>query len=392
MKKREPVGRRAPEPERAALGLEAEFVVVLDGEAVDPKQAFGDPRAFLGEGALHRTGSSYHLPTGGAVYFDTGVIEVVTPVVELERGAPSQAVRSLWEGIHAVRERLDHWSHRERRDARLVGFSAHYNLSLPGLGDGRRVAGMAHGLTHMLAFPVMLFGANRRSTGVGVRPRPGRVEVTVDFTPDPVLAIATAAIIAAAVREVAAWGSHDPGELERRGYPVIAGFRPVPHTSRRGWLARYSCFDPDPFRTGPDRRAWRTTRGKPVSVRSVARRVVALLRPQLRQVAAPQTLALVDRVLAGRYRSLLDLEDRPAAYEDVGRDGPWREEDPASPLPRSRYEQVMLDVMRGRPIRAGGRRWLPVATRGWTRVRYRSDDGLTRTFSVDQLARLRKGG
>jgi hypothetical protein len=395
MKKGEPVRRRrTEEPERAAMGLEAEFVVVLDGLAVDPKGAFGDPRAFLGSEAIHRVGSSYHLPTGGAVYFDTGVIEVVTPVMELEFGAPSRAVRSLWEGIHIVRERLDEWSRREGRDARLVGFSAHYNVSMPELGDGRRVARVAHLLVHLLAFPVMLFAANRRSTGVGVRPRASRIEVTVDFTPDAELTTGTAALVAAAAREVAGWKDLDLdlAALGRKGYPVLEGFHPVPHTSRRGWLARFSCFDPDPFRIPPGTRAWRTTRGDTVSVRSATRRVVSRLLPALRAIATAETLAVIRGVTAGRRRSLLDLPDRPATYEDVGRDGPWRETDPASPLPRSRYEQVMLDVIRGRPIHAGGRRWRPVGTHGWTHARYRADDGVTRIFSVEQLARLRQGG
>jgi hypothetical protein len=390
MKKQESLRPRGmAEPERAAIGLEAEFLTVIDGEPVDPKAAFGDPRAFLGDGAMHRTGSSYHLPNGGAVYFDTGVIEIVTPVIELEKGSPSQAARSLWEGIFTVRERLDTWSAATGRDARLVGFSAHYNLSLPGLDNGARLAGMARALVDVLAFPVILFAANRRSTGVGLRPRPGRIEVTVDFTPDPALMTATAAVIAGAVREVAGWSSLEPEELERRGYPIIAGFSPVPHTSRKGWLARFTCYDPDPFRTPPDERAWQTTTGDRVSLRQATRRVVARLMPRIREVAAPDTITLIRRVLSRRHPSLLDLEDRPGNYEDVGRDGPWREPDPASPLPRSLYEQVMLDVMEGRTIRAAGRRWRPVATSGWTRVRYRSDDGRTRTFSVDELVRLR---
>lgn len=390
MKKREAIRQRGAEPERAALGLEAEFVVVLDGEVVDPKDAFGDPRTFLGPGAMHRTGSSYHLPNGGAVYFDTGVIEIVTPVIELERGAPSQAVRSLWEGIFIVRDRLDEWSRSTGRDARLVGFSAHYNVSDPALRDGARRHRVALLLVHLLAFPVMLFAANRRSTGVGVRPRPGRVEVTVDFTPDPALMTAAVALMVAAVQEVAGWSGHGLGDLERRGYPVIAGFEPVPHTSRKGWLARFSCFEPNPFRTPPDRRAWRTTRGEQVSVRRAARRVAVRLLPRLRAVAAPETVTLIRRVITRRHPSLLDLDDRPATYEDVGRDGPWREPDRSRPLPRSLYEQVMLDVMDGRPLRTAGRRWRPVVTRGWTHVRYRSDDGQERTFSVDELVRLRQ--
>lgn len=393
MKKWEPRREReAREPARGAMGLEAEFVVLLDGRAVDPKDAFGDPRAFLEHDAMHRVGSSYHLPTGGAVYFDTGVVEVVTPVIELGAGAPSQAARSLWDGIHVVRAGLDRWGEEAGREARLAGFSAHYNVSLPSLAEPGRPGRLAYLLVHMLVFPVMLLAANRRSTGVGVRPRSGRIELTVDFTPDPHLTAATAALVVAAARETGEWDRLDGIELERRGYPVIAGFQPVPHTSRRGWLARYSCFQPDPFRTAPDVAAWRTTRGELVSVRGASRRVVARLLPRLREMAAPTTLHLIRHVLAGRCPSPLDAPDRPAAYDDVGRDGPWVEPDPARPTPRSGYEQVMLDVVRRRPIRAAGRRWRPVATTGWTRVRYRSDDGLTRTFSLDQLARLRRGG
>ena len=34
---------------------------------------------------------------------------------------------------------------------------------------------------------------------------------------------------------------------ERRGLPVIRGFRPRKHTSRRGWLARFDGFPENPF-------------------------------------------------------------------------------------------------------------------------------------------------
>lgn len=388
MKKRERSAPRA-EPERGAIGLEAEFACVVDGESVDPAELFGDPRAFLGEGALHRVGTSYHLPTGGAVYFDTGVIEVVTPVIEIGPACPGQAVRSLWEGVCLVRSRLDDWSAREGREARLVGFSAHYNVSLPELRGRERLSAIARVLVDLLPFPVMLFAANRRSTGVGVRPRAGRIEVTVDFTPDPGLMAATTAIILAAVLEVASWPDPGPAAVEARGYPVLGDVEPVPHTSRKGWLARFSCYDPDPYRSDPDAALWRTTRGEMISVRGTARRVVSRLAPVLRRVAADDTRRLIGLVLLGRLPSLLDLPDRPEAYEDVGRLCVWEEPDPRRPLHRSAYEQVMRDAIAGRPIRVDGRVYRPVATSGWTRVRYRSASGRTRTFSVDELVRLR---
>ena len=79
----------------AAIGMEAEFAVVIDGVQVKPENIFGSPRRIIREKMMHRKGRSYHLPTGGAVYFDTGVIEVATPVIEIERGCAARARRSL---------------------------------------------------------------------------------------------------------------------------------------------------------------------------------------------------------------------------------------------------------------------------------------------------------
>src|SRR5687767_8613045 len=124
----------------AAIGLEAEFAVILDGEQVRPEDIFGSPRNIIRGPLMHRVGRSYHLPTGGAVYFDTGVIEVATPVIEIERGCAARAGRSLWESIRFIRHELDGWEKRTGRHVRLVGFSAHYNISfeLPRARQGRR--------------------------------------------------------------------------------------------------------------------------------------------------------------------------------------------------------------------------------------------------------------
>src|SRR5688572_21573354 len=113
----------------AAIGMEAEFELYLDDQLVKPEREFGDPRAFIRGPLMHRTGTSYHLPTGGVVYFDTGVIELATPVIEIERGCAARAGRSLWESIRYVRGELDGWERKSGRHARLSGFSAHYNIS-----------------------------------------------------------------------------------------------------------------------------------------------------------------------------------------------------------------------------------------------------------------------
>src|SRR6059058_5524077 len=150
----------------AAIGMEAEFAVIMDGVQVRPEDTFGSPRRFIREKMMHRKGRSYHLPTGGAVYFDTGVIEVATPVIEIEPGCAARAGRSLWESILFVRGELDAWEERTGREVRLIGFSTHYNIffELPRhrQGKSRTVQKLALLLSYILPVPVMVLAANRR--------------------------------------------------------------------------------------------------------------------------------------------------------------------------------------------------------------------------------------
>ena len=93
----------------AAVGLESEFELWIDGRRERPEDLFDSPRDIVRGELMHRRGTSYHLPTGGAVYFDTGVVELATPVIELERGCAARAGRSLWESILFLRSELDAW-------------------------------------------------------------------------------------------------------------------------------------------------------------------------------------------------------------------------------------------------------------------------------------------
>src|SRR5688500_19288438 len=110
-------------------GMEAEFNVVMDGKEIDPRKFWGDPTAFIDQPLLRRTRSSLQLPTGGAVYFDRGVIEVVTPVIELAPGCTARVVRNLGEQIAFVRDELTKWEGKTGRHIRLKAYSAHYNIS-----------------------------------------------------------------------------------------------------------------------------------------------------------------------------------------------------------------------------------------------------------------------
>lgn len=375
----------------AAIGLEAEFTVEVNGRPTRPERLFGDPRAFLGDGLMHRTGTSYHLPTGGAVYFDTGVIEVATPVIEIARGCAARGGRSLWEGILQVRDALDRWERRRHQDLRLVGFSTHYNVSFEharaGRATGRTVEKLALLLTHVLPVPVMLLAANRRSTGIGVRPRGDRIEVTADFTPSPALMIATATLIVGIVREVMTWRTFELAELERQGLPQIRGFRPAPHTSRKGWLARRESFPQNPFACEVDASVWELEGGGRMSLRDVAGRTARRFWPAIRRVSDPFSFRMIGSVLSGRAPSLLDLDDRPPEYEDVGRLCTWDNLFSEEELSRSRYERVLIRAIAGRTLRVGGRRYTPVGMRGWAAVVFRDERGGMHVVGIDSLLR-----
>jgi hypothetical protein len=376
----------------AAMGMESEFALFQNDQQIRPEDIFGSPRDFIRGNLMHRVGTSYHLPTGGAVYFDTGVIEVATPVIEIERGCAARAGRSLWESIHFVRDELDVWDRAHGSDSRLVGFSAHYNVSFD-LERGERVSGrtterLARLLTYILPIPVMLLATNRRSTGVGVRPRKDRIEITVDFTPSPALMIATATLIVGIVREVMSWDRYLLAELAQHDIPIIKGFRPVPHTSRKGWLARFSCYPFNPFACDIDDAMWPTRRHGVLSLREIAGRTVKYFWRSIRRLSDPFTFRLIGSVIRGRSPSLLELTDRPPEYEDVGRLCTWDQLFPAQQLARSRYERVLIRAISGQTLRLGRLRLKPIGMRGWSAVVFRGlDDGRRTVIPIDDLVR-----
>ena len=386
-----PPGGGAERLQLAAIGMEAEFSVMVDERPARPEHVFGDPRAFVRGPLMHRVGTSYHLPTAGAVYFDTGVIEVATPVIEIERGCAARAGRSLWESILYLRDELDAWERRHGRSVRLVGFSTHYNISFEiprhQQGRSRTVDKLALLLAYILPVPVMMLAANRRSTGIGVRPRGDRIEITADFTPSPSLMIATGTLITGIVREVMRWPSFELDMLDRMELPVIRDFRPIPHTSRKGWLARPGCYPANPFQADVDDPRWETRDGRTLSLRAIAGLTTHHFWHPIRRISDPFTFRLIGSVMRGRAPSLLDLPDRPPEYEDVGRLCTWDHLFPPAQMERSRYERVLIRAISGQSLWIGHRRFRPTGMRGWSAVVFRDDDGGRHVFGIDRLTR-----
>jgi hypothetical protein len=384
--------RRTPgaTPPRAVIGLEAEFNLFVNGRRRRPEKVFGDPSRLVRRRMIPRTGKSFQLPAGGAIYFDTGVIEVATPIVELEPGCCYRATRLLWEQIRYLRQELDHWARRHKCQCTLQGFSTHYNFSFPHArrSEMRNATKLAYLLAHVLPVPVLVLAANRQSSAVGVRPRRTRIELTADFTPDPVLMLATCAFVAGVVETVIRWEDFGLRHLEQHGVPRMARFRLRKHSSRRGWRVLSDSLGRNPFVSNINEPLWKLRDGRTLSLRAIAAETLRPFRRRIRQISDLRTLEHIAAVFAGDARSLLDFEKRPDAYDDVGHGIDWGRRRMRR-WPRSRYEKVIHRVIAREPMRIGQKRYQVDRMNGWYEVMFREvGTKRRRTLNLDELVRL----
>ena len=377
-------------PPRAVIGLEAEFNLFVNGRRRRPERVFGDPSRLIRHRMIPRTGKSFQLPAGGAIYFDTGVIEVATPIVEFEPGCCYRATRLLWEQIRYLRRELDHWARRQKCRARLQGFSTHYNFSFPSTrkSELRNATKLAYLLAHILPVPVILLSTNRQSSAVGVRPRGNRIEVTVDFTPDPALMLATTAFIAGTMETVLRWEDFRLRQLWRHGLPRIARFRLQKHSSRRGWRVTTDSLGRNPFTSDINESLWKLRDGRTLGLRAIAAETLRPFRQRIRKISDPSTLEHIAAVFAGDARSLLDFEKRPEAYDDVGHGIDWGRRR-LRRWPRSKYEKVIHRVIAREPMRIGQKRYQVDRMNGWYEIDFREvGSKRRRRFNLDELVRL----
>src|SRR6266496_4330323 len=377
-------------PPRAVIGLEAEFNLFVNGRRRRPEKVFGDPSRLIRRRMIPRTGKSFQSPAGGAIYFDTGVIEVATPIVEIEPGCCYRATRSLWEQIRYLRGELDYWAKRNRCQCRLQGFSAHYNFSFPNARKSklRNATKLAYLLTHILPVPVLLLAANRQSSAVGVRPRRTRIEVTADFTSDPALMLATCAFVAGVVQTVLRWEDFGLRHLNRNRIPRLTPFRLRKHSSRRGWRVTADSLAQSPFVADTNAPLWRLRDGRILSLRAIAAETLSPFRRRIRRISDSNILEHIAAVFAGNARSLLDFAERPETYDDVGRTIDWGRRRMRR-WPRSKYEKVIHRVIAHEPMRIGQKRYQVDRMNGWYEIEFREvGTKRRRAFNLDELVRL----
>jgi hypothetical protein len=243
-------------------------------------------------------------------------------------------------------------------------------------------------LAHILPVPVILLATNRQSSAVGVRPRGNRIEVTVDFTPDPALMLATSAFIAGAMETVLRWEDFRLRQLERHGLPRIVRFRLRKHSSRRGWRVTSDSLGRNPFTSDINEPLWKLRDGRRLGLRAIAAETLRPFRQRIRQISDSSTLEHIAAVFAGDARSLLDFEKRPDAYDDVGHGIDWGRRRMRR-WQRSKYEKVIHRVIAREPMRIGQKRYQVDRMNGWYEIEFREvGTKRRRTFNLDELVRL----
>jgi hypothetical protein len=159
----------------------------------------------------------------------------------------------------------------------------------------------------------------------------------------------------------------------------------MPHTSRKGWLARWDCYPRSPFACDVDGDTWDTSHGR-LSLRTIANRIFERFHRAIARVADPFSVRLIADVVGRRGPTLLTLPERPPAYEDVGREDVWHGRSSFDHLDRSRYERALINAVAGRPLRLFGSMCRPIGVRGWSAVVFKRADGAHVTMPIDLLA------
>src|SRR4051794_41876350 len=87
-------------PPLPVIGLEAEFTLFINDVKRTPEKVFGTPRKLIRKAMIPRTGRSFQLPAGGALYFPTAGVKVAPPIIELWPGCVFPGPQLLLEQIH----------------------------------------------------------------------------------------------------------------------------------------------------------------------------------------------------------------------------------------------------------------------------------------------------
>src|SRR5437773_10537989 len=199
--------------------------------------------------------------------------------------------------------------------------------------------------------------------------------------------LATCAFVAGAVETVVRWKDFGLRQLNRNGIPRVTPFRLRKHSSRRGWRVTADSLGQNPFTSDTNAPLWKLRDGRMLSLRAIAAEILTPFRRRIRQVSDSNTLEHITAVFAGDARSLLDFQERPETYDDVGRAIDWGRR--TRRWSRSKYEKIIHQVIAREPMRIGQKRYRADRMNGWYQVDFREVGTKRRcTFNLDELVQL----
>jgi hypothetical protein len=286
---------RPSKSDESIVGIEHEYRVVVDGEAVDF-------RTMIGELDLRPVGcdpsdpNARHLVNGLMVTADGREAEVVTPPIAIEPGCSWYASRWTSLGHTTLCSSLG-------ETARLQGYSTHINVSVD--GDPMRTAWL---YARHFALPSMLLIDQPESPGLLVRPRPGRLEVGGEFAVGQQLRAALVFNLAAGAACAAAASARSPGKL-----PAAIDGDIAAAVERPGWYIDRRAFGTDLYRYGRDTIVF--VDGVPARSGDVLVRAWEHVRDHACQLVGPDEIGLVDDTVEERRPIPLESITR---FEDLG--------------------------------------------------------------------------
>jgi hypothetical protein len=144
----------------------------------------------------------------------------------------------------------------------------------------------------------------------------------------------------------------------------------------------------NPFASDVNKPLWKLRDGRRLSLRAIAAETLRPFQRRISKIADSIALEHIAAVFAGDARSLLDFEQRPDAYDDVGHTIDWGRRQMRR-WRRSKYEKVIHRVIARERMSIGQKRYQVDRMNGWYEVDFREvGTRRRRTFNLDELVRL----
>jgi hypothetical protein len=278
-----------PSPPGSLIGIEHEYRVLRDGVQVDFRTLISQLQ--LGRLYLDPADArAYRLRSGAAVTCDGAEAEIALEPIATSGDYSHTAAQRVDEERSALEARLG-------SDYQLVGYSTHISLSID--ADLGLVDDIAWLYSRTFAAALLLIIGDHNAYGIGIRPRPGRLELCCEY----MVGNALQAALNVAVGSVRACAAHisTPG---RTPPELIVALEPA--SERYGYRVHRGMFDGDLY----DRDVRLPSASGVLSAEEYLRAVTAAVAAQHRgSDAAPDAATATLRNAFGRMAEVLQ---RPA--------------------------------------------------------------------------------